>query len=604
MISGVKKHIVLVTGLLLVFLFVNVIGTTKPREIFIDGDGSGHYAYLPSIINYHTVDFTEVFEYEKSRRPPDYMGHYFHYYNNIYINKYTCGTALLQLPFYLIAYFLSLILGYSPDGYNIIFQFCIALSTLFYSALGLIFTVRLLSQWGIDKVFGWIFVILGLFGTNLFFYTVIEPSFTHAYSFTVITAFLFFARKTFTQYSKKNIVTAAFLLGLVILIRPANAIVIFALPFIAGSWHNYSGAILMKLKKLHFIPAALAFLAALSPQLIINFLQTGHLIIYGYQNEGFYFNDPQTFNFLFSYRKGWLVYTPFFLLLIPGLIYTLRSQTRFASIGLLIFIGIQVYIFSSWWNWYYGDSFGMRPMVDYYGLFLLVTGLFIYNSCRKWIKIVSFIFIGFCLILNIVQSYQYAKGIIHPDSMSQEAYWYVFMDLDESKANTIAGCDESYFGKLDERPFFHTKNSIDVSDNGWLTRNSNNELSSSGQLSYKLSPENIYGPSFTFTIPDSLHGYYNIYIRFSTKYYEAELNSALKALFVVDISDAKSNIFYKAFKVKKIPNQKTGIWNVSHIGFKLPEITNDMQYIKLYIWNAGKQNFHIDDLSIEFYTYN
>ena len=408
----------------------------------------------------------------------------------------------------------------------------------------------------------------------------------------------------FADYSRRYLVLTAFIYGLIILIRPANAISIFALPFISGNWYSFKSAIGNKVKNLDFIPAAVVFLVALSPQLIINYLQTGTPILYGYQDEGFYFNNPQILNFLFSYRKGWLVYTPVFLLIFPAIIYILRSQTLFASFGLLIFLISQVYIFSSWWNWYYGDSFGMRPMVDYYGLFILVTGLFIFNACKNWVKILSFIYIGACLILNLIQSYQYAKGIIHADSMSKEAYWYIFLDMDKDKAKTIAGCDESYYGELSHEPFLSTSNSIDSYDKGWLVRDKNETESYSGDFSVKLTNQNIYSPSFNYLIPDSLIGYNNIYVKFSTRYLEKESNNAGKSLFVIDIGDDAGNIFYKSFKVKKIPNNKVNLWQKSHIGFKLPEITPNMKYIKLYIWNIEKQTFYVDDMEIAFYTYN
>ncbi len=604
--SAFKKNIIVFLSLIIVFLIVDVLATRSSRTIFIDGDGSGHYAYLPSIITYQTVDFTEVFEVEKSRRPPDYMGHYFHEYNDILINKYTSGTALLQLPFYLLAILVCIIIGIPADGYNAVFQFSIAISTIFYVSLGLFNLVKLLSKWGINKRFGWIVAIAGLFGTNLFFYTFVEPSFSHAYSFTVITSFLLSSKNLFTSYSRKNLLLSAFLYGLVILIRPANAIVILSLPFIAGNWYSFSSVIKKKVITLDYNYAALVFIVAISPQLIINWLQSGSLFIYGYKNEGFYFGDPQFINFMFSYRKGWLVYTPFFWLLIPGIIYMFRSQTKFASVSFSVFLIFQIYFLSSWWNWYYGDSFGMRPMVDFYTLYLLIIAIFINNACNKYIRVISFIYMGLAILLNLIQSYQYAKGIIHPSSMTSEAYWYVFLDINKEKSGAIACGDETFFGKLSNTPFFYTLNNIDQPPSGWSNNYTETNLfQHSGRLGSKQDQDLIYSPAFNYKIPDSLIGYKNLYIRFETKFLENEANSAINAVFVVDISDdSVNNIFYKSFKVKKMPDNITGKWRDGSIGFKLPEITNDMEIIKLYIWNVDKQSYYLDDLDIEFFTYH
>lgn len=592
--------------MIFIFLLVNIIGTNSLRRIFIDGDGSGHYAYLPSLIIYNTLDFTEVFEFEKTQRPPDYMGHYFHKHGEIYINKYTSGIALLQLPFFIVGYLLSLLFGLTPDGYNIIFQYCSALSALFWVGVGLIYLVRFLGTYGIDKKFSWIMSVITLLGTNLFFYTFVQPSFSHAYSFSIITIFIYHIRNVFIDYSRSGIVISAFLFGIILLIRPANLLVLCALPFLSGSFKNLFGTLRQKILTFDFLFAILAFVIAVSPQLIINYLQTGSLIIYGYKGEGFYFTDPQVINFLFSYKKGWFVYTPLFFLLVPGVVYLWKSQTKFTFFSFITFFAVIVYVFSSWWNWYYGDSFGMRPMVDYYAIFILIIALFLYNTCKTWVKNLGFVIIALTILLNLIQSYQYAIGIIHPDSMTKKAYWHVFLDVDKVNAKTISCGDEAFFGSLSKKPFFQTSNQIEKRDKNWSNPHySSLEYSFSDSLSIKQSPKFIYSPSYRYFINDSLTGYDNIYVRFNSMYLEEVKNSALKAVFVVDISDTTGkNVFYKSFKLKDIPDDIVDEWQKGSIGFKLPEITPDMEYIKLYIWNVDKQSYYLDDLEIKLYTYD
>ncbi len=591
---------------MVIFLSVNIIGTNSVRKIFIDGDGSGHYAYLPSLIIYGSVDFTEVFNFEKSQRPPDYMGHYFHKVNGIFINKYTVGTALLQLPFFIIGLILSLLLGFSPDGYNIVFQYCSALSALFYVGIGLVYLVKLMESYSMDKRFAWAMSVICLLGTNLFFYTFVDSSFSHAYSFSIITVFAYYVRRVFQYYSRWDVIRASFFLGIIFLIRPANILVVTAVPFLAGSSEKFIAAIKEKISNHDYLPAIIAFLLAFSPQLIINFLQTGSPIIYGYQNEGFYFTDPQILNFLFSYKKGWFVYTPLFLLLVPGVIYMWRSQTKFSFFSFIFFFSLIVYVFSSWWNWYYGDSFGMRPMVDYYGIFMLIISLFIYNTCRNWIKRLTYVFLVLAIVLNLIQSYQYAKGIIHADSMTKEAYWQVFLDMDKGNAKKISAGDETFYGRLAQKPFFTTKNNIESADEGWTVSGTGaSKVWYSDSLSINQTPKSVYSPSYKYFIPDSLVGYGNIYVRYNTMYFEETKDVALKSVFVVDITDKKGkNIFYKTFKIKSIPDNVTGEWQLGSIGFKLPKITDDMQFIKFYIWNVGKQTYYLDDFELQFSTYS
>ena len=138
---------------------------------------------------------------------------------------------------------------------------------------------------------------------------------------------------------------SAFVLGLIILVRPVNALVLAAIPFLASSPGNLLSTVKTKNLKLDLIPAAALFFLAISPQLIINFLQTGNLFVLGYRNEGFYFDSPEFANFLLSYRKGWLVYTPFMLLLLPSLIFLYR-RSKYEFFSFLIFLVLLIYIFS------------------------------------------------------------------------------------------------------------------------------------------------------------------------------------------------------------------------------------------------------------------
>ncbi len=595
-----RKHI----GLLLIlmafsFAIVNFIGPSETRKVIIDGDGSGLYAYLPAIFVFHSVDFTTVLEFEKNRRPPDYQGHYFHEVNGILINKFTSGQALLQLPFFLIAYLLSFLTGFETDGYNIFFQYAVAFAALFWTSVALYYFVKLATTYKISKESAWLMAFIGFFGSNLFFYTVVAPSHSHAYSFSIVTITFYFVRKSFLMQNRNTILMAAFWFGMVVLVRPVNLIAAAAFPFLASSLSQFRATIKFKLFNFHFLAATLVFLLALSPQFIINFLQTGKPIIYGYQNEGFYFSNPEIFNFLFSFRKGWLVYTPLMLLLIPAMAY-LFKRSKYEFYTFLAFFVLLVYVFSSWWNWFYGDSFGMRPMVDFYGLFFLVILLMISSIKKKMPLILTGLFILVAIFLNLFQTWQYAAGIIHPDAMNKQAYNYVFLRSDKSLKHIVSATDESFYGVLQTTPFFETNTNLEGNLNGWKTNllvETENESTAA-----KLTETMHYGPSFEYQIPDSFKE--NVYIYFESKFFEPQINAAINALFVVDMKDTSDRtVFYKTFKLKRLPDEITNQWKNGSIGFKIPDFTANLGCIKFYIWNKDKQAFLLDDLRLQFYTY-
>jgi hypothetical protein len=110
----------------------------------INGDGRGYYAYLPAIFIYHDLNFDFV---KKTDNVPEiFVGNFLNEKDGKKFDKYFIGVAVLLLPFFSIAYLLSVILGYSLDGYSQLFQYSVSFAALFYLTTGLFFIVRLLQS--------------------------------------------------------------------------------------------------------------------------------------------------------------------------------------------------------------------------------------------------------------------------------------------------------------------------------------------------------------------------------------------------------------------------------------------------------------------------
>ncbi|MBU2554792.1 MAG: hypothetical protein KKF98_10070 [Bacteroidetes bacterium] len=602
--SNWRTLVFLFSTLLLTFLFVNLVLLPKPNAVFIDGDGSGHYAYLPAILLNHSVDFSAVLASEKARKSADYVGHNYHEINGVTINKFTFGTAIMLSPFFILAAIISHWAGLPVDGYNIVFQYAVGVGAVFWCTIGLFFLIKLLVLFHISRRVAGRAAVLGLFSTNLFMYSYIAPSFSHVYSFSVIAAFAYFVARFFLNLKARDLYLASFLFGMIIVIRPVNGLVVLLVPFLAGGFPAFWKWVRNKLSARLVLISLLIFVFALSPQIIINFLQTGSLWIDGYREEGFDFLTPHFLDFLFSYQKGWFVYTPVMLLLFPSAIFLYRRK-RESFYPFLFFFIPMVYVFSSWWNWFYGDSFGMRPMVDYYAVFILIIATYYFNAKSKYTKKLVLAFIGLAMFLNLFQTYQYAIGIIHPDSMNKKAYWHVFLRSDANYRGVVAGNDEYYYGKLDEIPFVSSLNTIDRLPVGWtLNEKSVMYNPEAGSLVIEQNNALIYSPSFVYPYPDHWRDTTKVYVRFSFSYLEKEVDAALNALVVVDITDTLGqHPFYKAFRFKRLPDETTGLWRKGSVGFKLPPHSADYEQIKFYIWNREAQNYLLDSLQIEMYQY-
>jgi hypothetical protein len=165
-------------------------------------------------------------------------------------------------------------------------------------------------------------------------------------------------------------------------------------------------------------------------QLVIYKIQTDHFLIYSYNEEGFNFLSPHISDFLFSYRKGLFVYTPVFFISFAGA-YFLYKENRVRFLFLTGFLVILVYVFSSWWLWYYGGSFSQRVMIDYFVIPAMLIGYFLFNVKSIRIKRIYIGILTILLLVNIIQSEQYRIAHIEWSEMNKEKYWKVFLRVDK-----------------------------------------------------------------------------------------------------------------------------------------------------------------------------
>ena len=66
--------------------------------------------------------------------------------NSKIYTKYTCGVALMEAPFFLVAHFLSKPLGFASDGHSLPYSYGIMLAGLFYFWLGIFYLYKFLVK--------------------------------------------------------------------------------------------------------------------------------------------------------------------------------------------------------------------------------------------------------------------------------------------------------------------------------------------------------------------------------------------------------------------------------------------------------------------------
>jgi hypothetical protein len=396
----------------------------KDRQ-FIHDDVINYYSYLPAAIIFHDLSF----DY-RERQPENVKSkiYYEHDPQGRNVQKMTVGVAILICPFFLIAHLYSILNLLPANGYTSVYEFFIMVAALFYFLAGLIFLRRTLSFFFNDLIVALVLISLGA-GTNLLCYTIYDSGMSHVYSFFLISLFLYLNLKWHATPNFKNSALLGLTGGLIALVRPSNAI-IFIIPLLWGFNNKRSLIDKMQLIKNNFSKIAVitvfAFLAAL-PQLIYWHYATGNWIYYSYNNETFFFDNPHIFEGFFGFRKGFFIYTPLMLFILPGLFFSFRRQKSFAW-SVFIFFIFNSYIIFSWWCWWYGGSFGSRPMIDSYSVLALPLGTFYSEifSGKVYKKIFLSILIVFFILLNTFQTLQYHDSLMHFDSMNSKVYFKIF----------------------------------------------------------------------------------------------------------------------------------------------------------------------------------
>jgi hypothetical protein len=560
--------------ILLAFVLVITFVIKTPSEP-IRADGAGYFDYLPSLFEHKDLVRKN---YTREENPELYeriskMGMYVDY-KEFRVNKYHCGTAVLISPFYFAAGLFTK--PGEPANYEIdkLFQMAVYLAALFYLFFSLIFLRKLLKFYQISHINIFITQILLVFATAVIHYAAYEASFSHIYSLFAISAFLYTAKAYFMHNRTSHFLWSCLSLGLITILRPVNLAVILFLPFLAGSFESLTKGALQVLKSpLVMLAGLLLACAVISIQFVFWYLQVGEFLVYSYQNEGFNFLNPEITYILFSYQKGLFIYTPVLLLAALGLIRLLRQSRFYLVTTWLLFFLILTYILSSWHNWYYGASYGMRVYVEFYPVFFILFALLIENlrtSYKALVLIVAFAFVP----LNLIQAMQYKKYILHWYEMDKAKYWRVFLKT-----------DKTYKGLL------------------WKTQLSKDNFKSLEQLEagdFKVEPrgsETIFRHHINYGERECKAR--NIQVSFENEFNSA--NRALIALEIINLTDSLSHFYYNPslirFYEEELNTYHRGLFNFSFSALdcsKEYEIT-----VKVYAFN---KTVKLDGVVVDFMT--
>lgn len=405
-----------IVGALLTILIYS-IGLTGP---VLKSDGEGYYIYLPSFFIHEDLnsqdymqDKFEAYDFEGVEHTVN--GQVLNQYGE-YFSKYPIGVAILQAPFFVVADVLTQFTGLPRTGFSPIYQIVVGGSALFYFAASLMILLKIFQRYFDRK--DYIFPLTALIlGTNLLHYVTFDGSFSHIYSFFLFACFYYLYFKVYVEHKwdLSLFLSIGLVSGLIVVTRPTNIflpLIFLAYYFLSRLFYDYRS----KLKEIIYriTLTAIGTFVPLIPQIIYWYANTGNFISYSYGEEGFNFLEPAIVNVLFGSRRGIVWWSPVAFLGILGLIFFLRktnlrnlsSKTKQLKDKLHViiiltslFTFLNLFITSSWWTWYYGGSFGYRPITESFVLLLLPLVLLYRTSYRK---VIHYLLVFFMITTTIL----------------------------------------------------------------------------------------------------------------------------------------------------------------------------------------------------------
>ena len=603
--SIIIKYATLIIALLMLFYSWQ---NGRYNGNYINSDGKGYYAYLTAIFIYQDLEYNFVDDYEMSYYAPESYFHFKSEINGDVANITFAGIALLLLPFFLAAHIGSIVLGYPTDGYAPIYQYGVGFAAVFYLFLALWGLKKLLEIYGVGKYNIILVQIILTFATPIYFYTTVDASFTHVYSFAMISLFFYFTKRYFMDTKTKHLYLASFLLGTIVLIRPTNMMVLAALPFIAGSWPVLRDGILglfQEYKKLLLSLVIFGLVVSIQPMLY--YAQVGEFFIWTYTGVGFNFADPHFSGVLISYKKGLFIYTPILAFALLGFIH-LGRKNIYAAISLFFYMFLVTYIISSWWSWWYGMSYGHRAFLDHYVVFGILFGMALSDNKFKIARYLIYLAIPLFIWLNMIQVYQFKNWILYWD-MNEEMYWRVFLKTDDSykgllwkeaklkEQETQQRLIEAKFKNLVSDNTYWDDFERDLPDvNEYYIEHN---VTRSGNNSIRLSKRNPYSPGLNTTIAN-LPDTNKMLIKASAWVYVPEIPKMNTFALICSLENEKGTYHYHGVDCKP-EDLKIGEWNKIEIASEARNLKSTDDVLKIYIWYTGEREVFIDDLKVEFY---
>ena len=581
--------------------FYHQVGQTLSYDVY------GYYLYLPLTFIYGDLGMQNpdlVYELMEKYHSSGifYQGHLTESGN--YVMKYTMGQSILYAPFFFIGHLIAQFTSYPSDGFSKPYEMSVFIGGIVYTLIGVYFFTKVLLHFFEEKI-ALLVLLVVLFGTNYLLHTSMfsQNPMTHNTLFSCYAIIVWMTIKWYENQKWKTIVYLGLVCGLVTLIRPTEIVCVF-IPLLWNAWSKESLNAKLKLLKSNYkqiVTFSLLIFCVISLQLIYFKIYTGSFFFSEYSGnngEGLDLFPPHTLNTLFSFRKGWLIYTPIMVFSLLGF-RSLHKRNKAIFWSLFIYFSVNLWFVSSWSNWWYASSFSQRALIPSYIVLGISFGYFLLylKEQRMVFKSVIVGVLTLLLFLNLFQIYQYKLGILHGDRMSKDYYFRTFGSLVKDPENEkllYFDWGEAHASKrINEKHIFQAvfKQNFEKIDQ-FYSKNAH-----SGQKAEILSMENPFSKGVAKQYSE-LTSKDHVWLKVSCWVY-SEVENTDQQFYLITHADHKG----KAYQYETLDSKTLEIpvktWTQITFNYLTPHIRRSYDEIKACVWFREGLGILVDDLTME-----
>lgn len=595
-----KPHFSLKQILLFFFLLMIALRALVDPIDILSWDVFGYYLYLPAQFIYSDLGLTDPSWLERlgeMYQPSSTWYQLVDLPSGQRVIKYSMGLSILLAPFFFLAHFLAEPLGFPADGMSMPYQYLLCFGGLLYAMVGLVFFTKVLRHF-FKPLLTFIVLVLIFFGSNYFHLTLFDGTLlSHNFLFTLYAIILYLSLRWYQEPKYGLAVALGLCIGLATLIRPTE-IICGLIPLLwpeKDSSHYWKDKIQgIKNRWPQFLVMGVCAFLAFFPQMVYWKAITGSWLFYSYTNpgEGLDFWNPHWIEFLFSFRKGWLVYTPIMIFALIGF-YFLYLKNKTVALLLAIIIVLDIYISSCWTTWWYaGGSFSSRTIVPKYVLLAIPLGFFIEWIQRQRLRWIAIALGLFFITLNLFQSWQFQQGILSRERMTLPYYLAIFGRTEVSKSDKkllLVERSTSTYQSFNNPEDYQSRILFKEAFNppkypeGVFELNKDKRFSPGIDISFQ---------ELTSTDHAWVVGEVDIFI---PENYEGKL-----PLLIATFQHKEKNYKYRSFSLSPKAIKK-GAWNSLSFSYLSPEVRSKKDRLKLYIWHQGNERVLVDNFKIRAY---